>query len=83
MKGNLTREKQISLIYDKWQNMTITSDPMFGLVMQNKAIYLELINQALPQLKARKITQLETQKVHPYCLRTVGMHFYHLSPSLL
>ena len=31
--NNLSREEQIALIYDKWQKMTITSDPMFGLVM--------------------------------------------------
>ena len=36
--NNLSREEQIALIYDKWQKMTITSDPMFELVMQNKEI---------------------------------------------
>ena len=29
---------------EKWEKMTITSDPMFGMVMQNKEICLELIN---------------------------------------
>ncbi|MCC4325837.1 Rpn family recombination-promoting nuclease/putative transposase [Limosilactobacillus reuteri] len=60
--NNLSREEQIALIYDKWQKMTITSDPMFGLVMQNKEICLELINRALPNLKAKEIIQLDTQK---------------------
>ncbi|MBD5805727.1 Rpn family recombination-promoting nuclease/putative transposase [Limosilactobacillus walteri] len=62
MNKNLSREEQIALIYDRWQKMTITSDPMFGLVMQNKEICLELINRALPKLKAKKIIQLESQK---------------------
>lgn len=26
--NNLSREEQIALIYDKWQKMTITSDPI-------------------------------------------------------
>lgn len=60
--NNLSREEQIALIYDKWQKMTITSDPMFGLVMQNKEICLELINRALPNIKAKQIIQLDTQK---------------------
>lgn len=51
--NNLSREEQIALIYDKWQKMTITSDPMFGLVMQNKEICLELINRAHCQILKR------------------------------
>ena len=47
---------------EKWERMTITSDPMFGMVMQNKEICLELINRALPQLKATEIVQLAIQK---------------------
>ena len=47
---------------EKWEKMTITSDPMFGMVMQNKEICLELINRALPHLKATQIVQLTTQK---------------------
>lgn len=70
MTNDLNREKQISLIYDKWQKMTIISDPMFGLVMQNKGICLELINRALPQLKAQSIVQLDTQKD----INLVGAH---------
>lgn len=49
--SQLTRQKQIALIMDKWQRMTITSDAMFGMVMQNVAICLELINRALPEDK--------------------------------
>ncbi len=58
--NNLSREEQIALIYDKWQKMTI--NPMFGLVMQNKEICLELINRALPNIKVKQIIQLDTQK---------------------
>lgn len=57
--SQLTRQKQIALIMDKWQRMTITSDAMFGMVMQNVAICLELINRTLPGLKTRKIVQLD------------------------
>lgn len=57
--SQLTRQKQIALIMDKWQRMTITSDAMFGMVMQNVATCLELINRALPGLKTRKIVQLD------------------------
>ena len=46
---------------EKWERMTITSDPMFGMVMQNKEICLELINRALPQLKATEIVQLASK----------------------
>lgn len=49
-------------VLEKWKRMTITSGPMFGMVMQNKEICLELINRALPQLKATQIVQLATQK---------------------
>ena len=28
-------------VLEKWEKMTITSDPMFGMVMQNKEICLE------------------------------------------
>ena len=60
--NNLSREEQIALIYDKWKKMTITSDPMFGLVMQNKKICLELINRALPNIKAKQIILEELHK---------------------
>ncbi|MCD7125084.1 hypothetical protein [Limosilactobacillus caviae] len=56
------RTAQFAAVWDKWQKMTITSDPMFGMVMENKEICLELINRALPKLKATKIMHLSTQK---------------------
>ena len=62
MKNKLTRDEEIALLYEKWQKMTITSDPMFGMVMQNKEICLELINRALPHLNAKRIIQIDTQK---------------------
>ncbi|MBD5805763.1 Rpn family recombination-promoting nuclease/putative transposase [Limosilactobacillus walteri] len=54
--------KNIATALAKWETMTITSDPLFGMVMENKEICLELINRALPHLKAKKIIQLVTQK---------------------
>lgn len=60
MSNNLS--ESYAKVLEKWEGMTITSDPMFGMVMQNKEICLELINRALPQLKATEIVQLETQK---------------------
>lgn len=58
----MTREEEIVLLMERWQKMTITSDPMFGMVMENREICLELINRALPNLKAKQIVQLSTQK---------------------
>ena len=54
--------KNIATVLATWEKMTITSDPLFGMVMENKEICLELINRALPHLKAKKIIQLVTQK---------------------
>ena len=34
MKHDLISQEE--RIVEQWQNMTITSDPMFGLVMENK-----------------------------------------------
>ncbi|MCD7122359.1 PD-(D/E)XK nuclease family transposase [Limosilactobacillus albertensis] len=59
---NNDRTTQFAVAWEKWQKMTITSDPMFGMVMENKEICLELINRALPKLKATKIVHLTTQK---------------------
>lgn len=58
----MTREEEIVLLMERWQKMTITSDPMFGMVMENREICLELINRALPNLRAKQIVQLSTQK---------------------
>ncbi|MBB1070582.1 Rpn family recombination-promoting nuclease/putative transposase [Limosilactobacillus sp. RRLNB_1_1] len=42
--------------------MTITSDPMFGMVMENKEICIQLIQRALPHLQLKEIVNIETQK---------------------
>lgn len=57
-----TNSSIIANIMDRWQKMTITSDPMFGIVMENKEICLELIRRALPPLKVNEIVHLTTQK---------------------
>ncbi|MBB1078738.1 Rpn family recombination-promoting nuclease/putative transposase [Limosilactobacillus sp. STM2_1] len=62
MSRESVRQQDIRRIEQQWYNMTITSDPMFGLVMQNKAICLNLIQRALPELKINKIKQITTQK---------------------
>ncbi len=54
--------KNIATVLATWEKMTITSDPLFGMVMENKAICLEIINRALPRLRATQIVQLVTQK---------------------
>lgn len=56
------RRQDIATLLHRWQEMTITSDPMFGLVMENKKICLELIQRALPLLKVKSIAELATQK---------------------
>lgn len=57
-----SRNLVVANIIDRWKKMTITSDPMFGMVMENKKICLELIRRALPHLKISEIIQLTTQK---------------------
>ena len=57
-----TNSSMIANIMERWQKMTITSDPMFGMVMENKKICLELIQRALPRLKVNEIVHLTTQK---------------------
>lgn len=49
-------------LHDQWQKMTISSDVMFGLVMEDKDILCELINRTLPELHVSKLKEITTQK---------------------
>ena len=61
-----TNSSMIANIIERWQKMTITSDPMFGMVMENKKICLELIWRALPWLKVNELFTLLLRKI-PTC----------------
>lgn len=50
----------IANIMDRWQKMTITSDPMFGMVMENKEICLELMRKRVDN-NDRFITQIQNE----------------------
>lgn len=72
-----TNSSIIANIMERWQKMTITSDPMFGMVMENKKICLELIRRALPRLKVNEIVHLTTQKdINVFASRKVRYDVY-------
>jgi predicted transposase/invertase (TIGR01784 family) len=60
--AKINRDEYISQLRERWNNMTITSDPMFGLVMENKKICLQLIQRALPHLAIKELADITTQK---------------------
>ncbi|WP_157055085.1 hypothetical protein [Limosilactobacillus frumenti] len=44
------RAKNIAQLEEKWQSLTIKDDTMFGIVMENQDICLELLRRILPEL---------------------------------
>ena len=67
------RAKYIAQLEEKWQSLTIKDDTMFGMVMENQDICLELLQRVLPELNIQSIRRLETQKEAsgPLSARTV------------
>lgn len=67
------RAAYIAELEKRWQNLTIKDDTMFGMVMENQEICLELLRRALPELNIASIKRLETQKEArgPLSARTV------------
>lgn len=53
---------QYEQLCHKWQNLTITNDVMFGMVMENQRLCQALLRRALPELKIARLVQLTTQK---------------------
>lgn len=67
------RELYLAQLEEKWENLTITSDIMFGMVMENEQICLELIRRSLPELNVKSINRIIPQKqvTGPLNARTV------------
>lgn len=59
--------------WGKWEHLTITNDIMFGKVMENEQICLELIQRSLPELNIKAISRITPQKqiTGPISARTV------------
>ena len=49
-------------LISKWNNLKISNDVMFGMVMENRDICLKLIQCAVPELNVTKIKFNETQR---------------------
>ena len=62
MKTDKTRQHYLRKLEERWDKMTITSDPLFGLVMENEQICHGLIQRAIPEITVTKIKRIETQK---------------------
>lgn len=67
------RAAYIAKLEERWQNLTIKDDTMFGMVMENQEICLELLRRIFPELNIVSVKQLETQKEAkgPLSARTV------------
>jgi len=55
------RENMIG-INEEWENLEITSDFIFGKVMQNEELCKELLQRVFPEFQIEKLTVLELQK---------------------
>ncbi|MCZ3668105.1 Rpn family recombination-promoting nuclease/putative transposase [Limosilactobacillus vaginalis] len=67
------RELYLKQLEEKWEHLTITNDIMFGMVMENEQICLELIQRSLPELNIKAISRITPQKqiTGPISVRTV------------
>ena len=57
-----SKTTMIKGLISKWNNLKISNDVMFGMVMENRDICLKLIQCAVPELKVTKIELNETQR---------------------
>ena len=57
----MVSKKQIQELKKKWESLTISSDIMFGMVMEDKTLCLELIRRAVPELKVESIQMVRHQ----------------------
>lgn len=67
------RELYLKQLKEKWEHLTITNEIMFGMVMENEQICLELIQRSLPELNIKAISRITLQKqiTGPISARTV------------
>ena len=57
-----SQELSLQRLAEQWEHLTITNDIMFGMVMENNDICLELIRRCLPELHINAISRLVPQK---------------------
>ena len=60
---------------ERWENLTLANDFMFGKVFQDLDLCLELIRLILPELNIERITLHERQKAVHETLDTKGVRF--------
>ena len=69
-------EMNLSLPFEqRWENLTIANDFMFGKVFQDLDLSLELVRRILPELNIERITLHERQKSAHETLDTYGVRF--------
>ena len=69
-------EINLSLPFEqRWENLTIANDFMFGKVFQDLDLSLELVRRILPELNIDRITLQERQKSAHETLDTYGVRF--------
>ena len=60
---------------ERWENLTIANDFMFGKVFQDSDLCLELVKRILPELNIERITLHEQQKAAHETIDTRGVRF--------
>ena len=58
-----SRAQYLKQLEQQWKNLPITNDIMFGMVMENQKICLELIQCSLPELNIKSISKGQVQNV--------------------
>ena len=57
-----SREQERRAAAAKWERLTLANDRMFGMVMEDEQICLQLLQQIFPELKIKSIQRVATQK---------------------
>jgi predicted transposase/invertase (TIGR01784 family) len=56
------REQEMQAAAAKWERLTLADDRMFGMVMEDEQICLEVLQRIFPELKIKQVQQVATQK---------------------
>ncbi|MBQ9574885.1 MAG: Rpn family recombination-promoting nuclease/putative transposase [Synergistaceae bacterium] len=60
---------------ERWENLTLANDFMFGHVMQKKSLCIEMMRRILPDMKIKDIRIIDIQKTFRGGLDTRGVRF--------
>lgn len=73
-----SRAQYLKQLEQQWKNLTITNDIMFGMVMENQKICLELIQRSLPELNIKSISKVIPQRQisGPISSRTIRVDIF-------